>query len=232
MTDAAAPAIFVALEQSGFAAAIRQSPWLYPAANVGHIVFLALFAGAIAVMDVRLLGGLSATAPAPLLARTRNVALAALAGMAVTGSLLFSAEASHLALNPVFQLKALLVAAGLINVATYQFWARRAVEHLAPGAAMPARAKVTGAVSLASGSQSPPAGAALLISRRGEAACDREAIAHLPAPSAPSAGRTKGKPEERARQAREWRPASTMPPPLRLRHRDPPQCRSPMARAR
>ena len=148
MTDAA-PAIFVALEQSGFAAAIRQSPWLYPAANVGHIVFLVLFAGAIAVMDVRLLGGLSATAPAPLLAWARNFALAALAGMAVTGSILFSAEASHLALNPVFQLKALLVAAGLINVATYQFWARRAVEHLAPGAAMPARAKVTGAVSLA-----------------------------------------------------------------------------------
>ena len=37
MNDAAS-AIFVALEQSGFAAAIRQSPWLYPAANVGHIV--------------------------------------------------------------------------------------------------------------------------------------------------------------------------------------------------
>ena len=143
MTDAA-PAIFVALEQSGFAAAIRQSPWLYPAANVGHIIFLTLFAGAIAVMDVRLLGGLSATAPGPLLARTRNVALAALAGMALTGSLMFSAEASHLALNPVFQLKA----AGLINVAIYQFWAKLAVEHLAPSASMPARAKVTGALSL------------------------------------------------------------------------------------
>ena len=116
--------------------------------NVGHIVFLTLFAGAIAVMDVRLLGGLSATAPGPLLARTRNVALAALAGMAVTGSLLFSAEASHLALNPVFQLKAILVAAGLINVAVYQFWAKPAVEHLAPGASTPARAKVTGALSL------------------------------------------------------------------------------------
>ena len=69
--------------------------------------------------------------------------------MAVTGSLLFSAEASHLALNPVFQLKAVLVAAGLINVAIYEFWARRAVEHVAAGAAMPARAKVTGALSLA-----------------------------------------------------------------------------------
>jgi hypothetical protein len=147
MTDAA-PAIFVALEHSGFAAAIRQSPWLYPAANVGHIISLMVFAGAIAVMDVRLLGGLSATAPAPLLALARNFALAALAGMAVTGSLLFSAEASHLALNPVFQLKALLFAAGLINVAIYEFWARRAVEHLAPGAAMPARAKVTAALSL------------------------------------------------------------------------------------
>ena len=147
MTDAA-PAIFVALEQSGFAAAIRQSPWLYPAANVGHIISLMVFAGAIAVMDVRLLGGLSATAPAPLLARARNFALAALAGMAVTGSILFSAEASHLALNPVFQLKAVLFAAGLINVAIYEFWARRTVEHVAAGAAMPARAKVTGALSL------------------------------------------------------------------------------------
>src|SRR3981081_4172875 len=111
-----APAIFVALEQSGFAATIRQSPWLYPAANVGHILSLALFAGAIAVVDVRLLGGLSATAPAPLLARARNFAVAALAGMAITGGILFSAEASHLAVNPVFQLKAMLVAAGLVNV--------------------------------------------------------------------------------------------------------------------
>ena len=148
MTDAA-PAIFVALEQSGFAAAIRQSPWLYPAANVGHIVFLVLFAGAIAVMD--------------------NFALAALAGMAVTGSLLFSAEASHLALNPVFQLKAILFAAGLINVAIYEFWARPVVEHIASGSSMPARAKATGVLSL-SGSQSPLAGAALPISERGRTA--------------------------------------------------------------
>jgi hypothetical protein len=48
MTDAA-PAIFVALEQSGFAAAVRQSPWLYP--TVGHVVSLIFFAGAITVMD-------------------------------------------------------------------------------------------------------------------------------------------------------------------------------------
>jgi hypothetical protein len=147
MTDAA-PAIFVALEQSGFAAAIRQSLWLYPAANIGHIVSLVVFAGALAVMDIGLLGGLAATAPGRVLARARGVAIAALAGMAVTGFMLFSAEASHLVLNPVFQLKAILVGAGLVNVAIYEFWARRVVDGLAPGASMPPRAKLAGALSL------------------------------------------------------------------------------------
>jgi hypothetical protein len=147
MTDAA-PALFVALEQSDFAAAIRQSTWLYPAANIGHIVSLTFFAGAVGVMDVRLIGGLAATAPGRLLARARSFALAALLGMAVTGAVLFSAEASHLVLNPAFQWKVALVAAGLINVAIYEFWARRAVERLAPGASMPARAKIAGILSL------------------------------------------------------------------------------------
>jgi hypothetical protein len=147
MTDAA-PAIFVALEQSGFGAAIRQSRWLYPAANIGHIISLVFFAGAVAVMDIRLLGGLAATNPPQVLARARGVAIAALAGMAVTGFMLFAAEASHLVLNPVFQLKAALVAAGLLNVAIYELWARRAVEGLAPGAAMPPRAKLAGLLSL------------------------------------------------------------------------------------
>jgi uncharacterized protein DUF6644 len=143
-----APAIFVALEQSGFAAAIRQSLWLYPAANVGHIVFLTMFAGSIAIMDVRLLGGLAATSPGVVLARARLFAFAALAGMAITGFLLFSAEASHVGLNPVFQLKMALVVAGLANVALYEFGLKHAVAGLAPGGALPVRAKLLGALSL------------------------------------------------------------------------------------
>src|SRR5262249_1091237 len=119
-----APAIFIALEQSDFAAAIRQSLWLYPTANVGHIVSLFAFAGAVTVIDVRLLGALAATSPARLIDRARWFGLAALIGMAVTGFVLFSAEASHLALNPVFQLKAALVAAGLANVVLYELFAR------------------------------------------------------------------------------------------------------------
>jgi len=143
-----APALFVALEASDFASAIRQSTWLYPAANVGHIVFLFLFAGAVAVMDVRLLGGLAATAPAHLLARARVFAIAALAGMVLSGSILFSAEAGHLAVNPVFQLKLALIGAGIVNIALYEFMAKRELQGLAPGMPMPTRARIAGLLSL------------------------------------------------------------------------------------
>jgi hypothetical protein len=142
-----APAIFVALEESDFAAAIRQSLFLYPLANVGHILALVCFAAAIAVMDLRLVGALAATAPAKLIARARRFAISGLCGLAATGSMLFSAEASHVVLNPVFRLKMALVAAGLINVAVYEFGARRAVESLPPGAAMPTRARIAGFLS-------------------------------------------------------------------------------------
>jgi Family of unknown function (DUF6644) len=146
--DHQAPAIFVALEESGFAAAIRQSRWLYPFANVGHIISLTAFASAVAVMDLRLLGAFAATAPGRVLSRARNGAIAAFCGLAATGSMLFSAEASHLVLNPVLRLKFLLVAAGLLNVLVYEVVARRAVEALPPGAPLPHRAAVAGALSL------------------------------------------------------------------------------------
>ena len=147
--DHSAPEIFVALEQSDFAAAIRQSHWLYPVANVGHILSLVAFAGAVAVMDLRLLGAFAATAPGRVLARARIAAIAAFCGLAATGSMLFSAEASHLVLNPVLRLKFLLVATGLVNVLIYEIGARRAVATLPPGAPLPRAARTSAALSLA-----------------------------------------------------------------------------------
>ena len=143
-----APAIFVALEQSGFAAAIRQWRWLYPLANVGHILSLVAFASAVAVMDLRLLGAFAATAPGRVLALARRAAIAAFCGLAVTGFMLFSAEASHLVGNPVLRLKFLLVAAGLLNVLAYEVLAHRAVETLPPGAPLPRSAGVAAGLSL------------------------------------------------------------------------------------
>lgn len=148
MTEAA-PALFVAMEASGIGAAIRQSRWLYMLANVGHIVALVFFAGAIAVMDTRLAGGLSATAPGPLLRKARQFAIAAFAGLIITGLVLFTAEASHVVLNRVFQIKVGLILLGLLNIV----WVERAimpkVAALPPLAPMPAGAKQGALASLA-----------------------------------------------------------------------------------
>lgn len=111
----AAPAILVALEGSAVGLAIRQSVWAYPIANVLHILSLAGFAGAVSVMDMRLLGLMRATVPIELVRPARLVAMLALLCLVSTGAVLFIAEASHVSLNPVFQIKAGLIALGILN---------------------------------------------------------------------------------------------------------------------
>ena len=121
-----APHILTALEQSGLAAAIRQSIWAYPAANVGHIVALTLFAGSVAIMDARLIGAFAATPPADVVRPARRMAVLGLLLMLLTGLVLFAAEAGHIGTNPVFQVKAALIVLGLSNA----FFAGRAVRPL------------------------------------------------------------------------------------------------------
>lgn len=115
MMLAEAPQVLIALEQSGLGAAIRQSAWAYPAANVGHILALTLFAGAVAIMDARLLGAFAAAPPASVVRPARRMAMLGLLGMLATGSVLFTAEASHVAMNRVFQIKAALIGLGVLN---------------------------------------------------------------------------------------------------------------------
>ncbi|MCL4764708.1 MAG: hypothetical protein KJZ80_00565 [Hyphomicrobiaceae bacterium] len=115
-----APAILIALEQSGLGMAIRQSVWVYPAANVAHVLALTVLAGSVSVMDLRLLGAFRETAPAAVIAPARRVALLALSAMVFTGLVLFTAEASHVAMNPVFQVKMGLIALGVLNALIVQ----------------------------------------------------------------------------------------------------------------
>jgi hypothetical protein len=115
MTLQDAPRLLIALEQSDLGAAIRQSAWAYPAANVGHILALSLFAGSIALMDVRLLGAFPAAPPAAVVRPARRTAMLGLLLLLITGSVLFTAEASHSGTNPMFQIKVGLIALGLSN---------------------------------------------------------------------------------------------------------------------
>ena len=144
-----APDFLVALEASQIGALIRQSAWLYPAANVGHVLAIVIFAGAIAVMDLRLMGAFTGSDPARVLRGARRAAILALMVVLFTGTMLFTAEASHVALNTVFQIKMGLIAFGLVQAL---FIGNRAVSRaaeLGPTAPMPGIARIAGALSMA-----------------------------------------------------------------------------------
>lgn len=118
--------ILAALHASPLAAALRGSTWLYPLVNAGHIVGIALLFGAIASLDLRMMGAWSAT---PLAALSRILAPVAAAGFAIAataGGLLFITKANAYAASSLFQAKMLLVAAGLANVLAYYALRRRA----------------------------------------------------------------------------------------------------------
>ncbi len=115
-----APAIFVALEQSGLGMAIRQSVWIYPTANVTHILALTVLAASVAVMDLRLLGAFRETVPAAVIVPARRISMLALTIMVLTGLVLFTAEASHVVMNPVFQTKMGLIALAILNALIVQ----------------------------------------------------------------------------------------------------------------
>jgi hypothetical protein len=144
-----APALLIALETSGFGQAIRQSTWLYPGANVTHVVALAVFAGAVTVMDLRLLGAFQATPPGRVVRPAQRVAVIALLALAATGFLLFTAEASHVWSNPVFRVKAILVGLGIANALAVQRVLGRELDGTAANAPLPLRVRVAAAASLA-----------------------------------------------------------------------------------
>jgi hypothetical protein len=144
-----APQFLQALEQSAFASAIRQSTWAYLTANVGHILALTLFAAAVAIMDLRLLGAFAASPPGAVVRPARRVAMLALLLMAATGFVLFAAEATHVAGNGVFQVKAVLIALGVANAVLVARALGPALDATPAFKPLPARVRAAAVLSLA-----------------------------------------------------------------------------------
>jgi hypothetical protein len=117
--------ILAALHASPLAAALRGSTWLYPLVNAGHIVGIALLFGAIASLDLRLMGAWSATPLAPLSRILAPVAATGFALAGTAGALLFITKAPAYAASTLFQAKVLLIAAGLANIVAYYALRRR-----------------------------------------------------------------------------------------------------------
>src|SRR3546814_17633541 len=96
-------------------AALRASRWVYPLVNTAHIAGIALLFGAIAPLDLRLLGAWRGV-PLHLLARVLQPVAAAGLALAVTaGLLLFAVSATKYATTPVFLVKLALLAPAVGN---------------------------------------------------------------------------------------------------------------------
>ena len=113
-----------ALAASALGRAMRGSLWLYPVANVSHVVGAATLFGMILAADLRLLGLGRALPSEAVLRFTLPWAWAGFALAIATGPLLFAADPLVLAANPFFRLKlALLLIAG-VNMLAFQLVGR------------------------------------------------------------------------------------------------------------
>lgn len=139
----------LALEHGPFAAAVRASPYLYPLANVAHILGALVFFASVAAMDARLLGALRSLAPADVLGPCRRIALAAFCIQAASGFTLLAPEAGTIARNPAFLVKMLTVVLALTNAAALDVLFGRSLRHLPAGLPIPRAARGMALGSLA-----------------------------------------------------------------------------------
>jgi hypothetical protein len=109
-------AFWLSLQQSSFAAGVRSSEFIYPAANILHVLGVIGLYGIVAAMDLQILAG---SGNNTLVARLRPYAVAALVIVAVAGFVLFAADAVAVAANPVFQLKVLAILLAVLNFAVH-----------------------------------------------------------------------------------------------------------------
>lgn len=143
-----APAWAAALEASPLGAMMRSSFLLYPVVNIGHIFGLALFVGAVVILDLRLLCRFWPLVPAAALSRALTpVMLVGLGLLLVSGTLLFSADARPLTANPALRMKAVLIVLGLANALAFRLMWRTHLEDWDRSAPRAARVQV--AASLA-----------------------------------------------------------------------------------
>ena len=104
-----------ALQELAPVAALRSARWTYAAVNASHITGIALLFGAIAPLDLRLMGCFRQISIRALARILVPVAVFGLLLAVAAGSLLFSIRAVQYAGTTLFQVKMALVACGIAN---------------------------------------------------------------------------------------------------------------------
>jgi hypothetical protein len=138
-----------ALETSSVGIYVAESAWAFPTLESIHVIAIVTVVGAIAVMDLRLVGLTSRSCAVTAMSRdTLPWTWGAFVLAAITGLLLFVSKATSYVINPWFQLKmATIVLAGL-NMGIFHLFTWRSVGTWDSGCEVPFGGKLAGWLSL------------------------------------------------------------------------------------
>jgi hypothetical protein len=138
-----------AIEGLAIAQAMRDSPWLYPAAEIAHILGFTILVGATVMFDLRVLGLSKDISVRALSRHLLPWSLASLFVIVPTGLVMFAAHADDFLDNGAFKLKmALLFAAGM-NAAMFRTGPYQTVKSWDTNATAPLLARASVALSIA-----------------------------------------------------------------------------------
>jgi hypothetical protein len=139
--------LLAALEELPLSLTIKQSVWIYPAAEFLHIVGFVLLVGSAVAFDLRLLGLSRAISVRALAGHLLPWAQVGLAIIVPTGVTMFLNEPTTMAANPAFRVKLVLVALGIANALSFR-WPFRAVDRWDRDTAAPGWVRLNAVFSL------------------------------------------------------------------------------------
>ena len=125
--------------------AIGESIWIFPLVQAVHLVFLALFAGALLIVDLRLLGlGMREQSVAKIARDARPWLIVGLVGLVVTGMPQLMQNAMREYFSEYFWIKMYVLPVALI----YTFTIRQRVAMADESRVAPAMSKLAGLASI------------------------------------------------------------------------------------
>jgi uncharacterized membrane protein len=138
------------LQTTRIASLIAENEILFPWIESVHVLAIVLVVGTISIVDLRLLGMASLDISARRVMRdVIPYTWGAFALAAITGSLMFSSDATHYAHNRLFQAKLVMLALAGLNMTVFHFVGVRDIERWdIAGGTTPLAAKTAAALSL------------------------------------------------------------------------------------
>jgi hypothetical protein len=140
-----------AIQDSSIGTSIRESQWTFPIIETVHVLGLAVSAGLIMMLDLRLIGaGMRRSSAEQIMTRLKPWYITGFAAMIVSGALLFWSEAAKLYHSPTFRWKLVFLVLAGLNALFFEIKYKPVMVAWEKDTAMPTGAKLVGWISLIS----------------------------------------------------------------------------------